>query len=110
MVAVSGDWVYVSGPVTGVPNGNRLAFAEAARRLEEAGFRPVDPTGIVPGGAPWERAMRTCISLLAASDGLAFLPGSTCSRGASLEMRVADELGMRVASVDEWCAGAGGAE
>ena len=35
---MSGEWVYVSGPVTGIPGGNRAAFEEAASRLEAAGF------------------------------------------------------------------------
>ncbi len=100
---MSGEWVYVSGPVTGMPGGNRAAFEEAASRLEAAGFRAVVPTRFTPEDEPWHLAMRRCVSALCACHGLAYLPGATTSRGASVEMSLALKLLMPVMPVDAWC-------
>lgn len=82
--------LYVSGPVTGVRDGNRPAFDQAARELNAP-------------GTPWVAAMRTTLmAILAQADGLALLPGWKLSRGARLEEHLARSLGMPVMTVAEW--------
>ena len=38
--------VYISGPMTGLPDCNRAAFDAAAKRLAEQGFFAVNPADI----------------------------------------------------------------
>lgn len=95
--------IYVSGPVTGMRDGNRPAFERAARELRGAGYRARIPHDDAAPGTPWVAAMRTTLmAILAQADGLAMLPGWERSRGASLERAVALALGMPVMGVGEW--------
>ena len=95
--------LYVSGPVTGVRDGNRPAFDQAARELNAAGYRARVPHADVAPGTPWVAAMRTTLmAILAQADGLALLPGWKLSRGARLEEHLARSLGMPVMTVAEW--------
>lgn len=95
--------LYVSGPVTGVRDGNRPAFDQAARELNAAGYRARVPHADVAPGTPWVAAMRTTLmAILAQADGLAMLEGWERSRGARLENTVALALGMPVMDVDGW--------
>jgi nucleoside 2-deoxyribosyltransferase len=88
--------VYVAGPITGMPEGNRPAFDLAAALLRKSGFQPVIPHDICPNAANWEDAMRSDIPVLCTCDAIALLPGHEKSRGARLEHAVARELGLRV--------------
>lgn len=38
--------IYIAGPMRGYPNFNREAFNEAARRLADAGWQPINPVDI----------------------------------------------------------------
>lgn len=88
--------VYVSGPITGVPEANRPAFQRAAASLRTVGHQPVVPHEICPNPESWEAAMRCDIAVLCTCDAIAMLPGWEQSRGARLEHAVARELGLRV--------------
>lgn len=95
--------LYVSGPVTGRPDGNRPAFEEAAHALRAAGYRTRIPHDDVAEGTAWIPAMRTClVSMLAQADGVALLSGWEASRGARLEALVARSLGMPVKDAGDW--------
>ena len=102
-------YLYVSGPMSGRPEHNFPAFAEAARRLREARYPVVSPheitlaDGEVPGSRPWEDYLREdLIEMLRLARGVAVLPGWEGSRGAALEVYVAQQLGMEVRPVEEW--------
>ena len=84
----------MSGPVTGLPDGNRPAFDRAAEVLAAAGLRPMLPHWFVPAGADWGAAMRRCIETLVKCDALLLLPGWRGSRGASLEAEIAERVGI----------------
>lgn len=90
--------VYVAGPMSGLPGYNLPAFSNAAERLNAAGYVAVNPgaPGVIPG-YQWSDYMRDALALLVTCDALAYLPGSSTSRGARMELRIARELGMRVA-------------
>ena len=95
--------VYISGPITGVPDLNRPAFASAARILEERGFETVNPhdNGLQPD-APWSEHMRADIRALTTCDRLVYLPGSDASRGAAVERYVAAALGIPESPIEDY--------
>lgn len=86
--------VYISGPVTGVPELNLPAFERAAGLASSLGKTPLVPHWFVPAGASWEDAMRRCVETLAKADELWALPGWRDSRGARIEVALAKELGI----------------
>jgi hypothetical protein len=94
--------LYLSGPITGVPDGNRPAFKAAAELLRERGFRVVNPSLQEHEGWDWDRYMRRDIRWLMRCDGVAAIPGWEFSRGACVEVRLALDLGMAVRHVEEW--------
>jgi hypothetical protein len=96
--------IYISGPVTGVPDDNRAAFADAARQLRAVGHDVVNPHELgIPPGTSWSDAMRPCIRALTACDAVAVLPFSGLSRGTRWELLLAVEvLGVPVQPPEYW--------
>ena len=85
--------VYISGPITGIPDGNKQSFLLAAVILRECGHDPVNPheLGHAEGDA-WETCMRRDIAALMTCNALAFLPGSMESVGAQIEIQTASSV------------------
>lgn len=82
--------VYISGPMTGLPDLNFPAFHAAANQLRGLGLDPVNPADINPdSGMTWAACMRADIKALCDCDALALLPGWEASRGAHLELHLA---------------------
>lgn len=73
---------------------NRPAFHAAARWLREQGHEVVSPAEIEAEG--WRDAMIKDIKLLVDCDAIFMLPGWRMSRGATLEVHIARELGMAI--------------
>ena len=108
MVSVNGMNVFISGPMSGKPDWNRKAFADAEKRLEELGARLIyNPAAGAPKGEDahgHEYWMRKALRELTASrngdapryDYLVQLDGHLFSRGARLEARVAPACGIEV--------------
>lgn len=95
--------IYLSGPITGMPGLNREAFHTAAQALREAGYTVFNPADNgVPADAAWHEHMRADIAALTQCRTVATLPGWTGSKGATLEVHIARQLGMAVASVNAW--------
>lgn len=95
--------VYLSGPMTGLPDLNFPAFAEAAARMRAAGLEVVNPAELVSTpGLPYGECMRIDIAALVTCQALAQLPDWSQSRGAGVEFAVARAIGMRVGSVDDF--------
>lgn len=107
--------LYISGPVTGIKDDNRLAFSWAQNRLMDAGYEPFIPHEIVEPDDTHETAMLLCVNELTertqkrgtrhpvpAFDGVALLHGWEQSEGARLERAVAEACGIPVKTVDEW--------
>lgn len=87
--------VYTCGPITGVPDRNRTAFATAAEAVREAGHDAVVPHEITEDlndDAPWEEYMRRCIAALVCCDAILLLDGWQGSKGARLENKIARKL------------------
>ena len=92
--------------MSGLPDFNYPAFFDAADVLDRAGFTVGNPAadGQVPGWS-WEQYLRRALRLMLECDGVAVLDGWERSRGARLEVEVAEQIGMRVDSVEGWLRG-----
>lgn len=97
---------YVAGPMTGIEGFNYPAFHRAVRTLRYVGIpalsaahdefgEPVDPP--TPDDAkPYGYYLRHALRILLDCDEVVLLPGWEESRGASIEVKVAQALGMPV--------------
>lgn len=95
--------IYVSGPMTGRPELNFPAFNAASDALRAAGFDVVNPAEINPdAGVSWSECMRADIKALCDCNAVATLPEWEQSKGATLEVHIAERLGMRIAPLDLW--------
>jgi len=88
--------IYISGPITGMPENNRCAFDAAAERLRREGWSVVSPMDIEGQCKTWEEYMRHDLRALLGCDAIYLLEGWEKSRGATLEHRVAVELGLAI--------------
>jgi len=89
--------LYISGPITGKPFGNRPAFDQAEQVLRRRGYEVCNPHALAHADtANWEQCMRLDVVHLLACDGILMLPGWERSRGARLELHIAAELGLQV--------------
>jgi hypothetical protein len=89
--------LYLAGPMTGYPEFNFPAFHAESARLRALGFQIVNPAEIVVDqSVAWLECMRADIKQLVDCDCVALLPRWNESRGASIEQRLARDLGLRV--------------
>lgn len=100
--------LYIAGPMTGLPEFNHPAFHEAERRLVAAGYAVMNPARnrITPGNPnrvpTWLDYMRMSLRQISYADGLALLDAWRTSRGATLEVAIADGLDLARRTVDYW--------
>lgn len=95
--------IYISGPMTGLPDYNYPAFNVAAAQLRAAGFHVESPAeNKPPECGTWEGWMRIALKQLIDCHAVAVLPGWEKSKGALVEIQVASQLGMKVLPVDMW--------
>lgn len=87
--------VYISGPMTGVPEFNRPVFNREAAYLRALGFEVENPAENLPCGS-WLANMRLAITRLVRCDWVLMLPGWRWSKGAKIEHRLARDLGLRI--------------
>lgn len=97
--------LYIAGPMTGMPDHGLPAFARAAEDLAGAGYEVINPgePGVDPDKT-WADYMRRDLAWLLTCSAVATLPGWENSRGARLEVHVAEALEMPVRPVKEWIA------
>jgi len=85
--------IYISGPMTNVPNLNRLAFENMASNLRTLGFLPIIPhDNGLPITATYEAHLVRDIETLLGCDGILLLNGWQHSKGASIEAFAADQM------------------
>jgi Domain of unknown function (DUF4406) len=91
--------VYIAGKITGLPTEiAKRMFDEAAEIIRKAGYIPINPFEIVPKQHEhcWIMCMKYCKSKLIWCDMVYVLPNWKESRGARIEKRDADDLGIQV--------------
>jgi hypothetical protein len=93
--------IYLSGPMTGLPGLNFPAFHAMTTHLRGAGFTVTNPAELNPDGGSWNDCMRRDIAALMECDTVARLPGWHTSKGARLEVLIAERLGMTVVNAHD---------
>ncbi len=99
--------VYLSGPMSGLPDNNFHTFNAAAYSLRMVGYSVVNPaelqtdvTGLDEQTA-WREFMKVDIKMLVGCDAIVMLPAWPESRGACLERSIAQGLSMRVMTLTD---------
>jgi hypothetical protein len=87
--------------MTGLPGLNFPAFAAMTANLRAGGHVVTNPAELNPDGGSWTDCMRRDIAALMECDTVATLPGWQDSRGASLEVHIGKELGMKVVNAHD---------
>lgn len=99
--------IYIAGPMTGRPYGNRHEFDRVEARLREAGHSPVNPCNMEwndemlsdPEGRPRHEKryyLQYDLPLLLTCDAIVLLPDWHTSEGARLELHAAKVCGLKV--------------
>ena len=90
--------IYVSGPMTGLPDLNFPAFFEAESRWRKLGWEVFNPARNFGGDItrPRHVYMREDIGLVLKADAITMLPGWENSDGAKLEHAVVLAIGLPV--------------
>ncbi len=90
--------IYLSGPMTGLPNLNRAAFYKAADALRKSDYIVVNPPELDMDEpqSRWEDCLRRDIKHLMYCDSIATLSKWKKSRGARLEVYIGKALGFPV--------------
>lgn len=88
--------VYISGPITGDPDA-RTRFRNAEGLKVNEGFDVMNPfdNGVNDGSA-WEEHMIADIRMLMLCDTIFMLNGWQSSKGARIEFKIAEEMGMDI--------------
>lgn len=94
--------MFVSGPVSGVDGLNAEAFEGAREVLEGMGCTVLVPHDFVAAHADWQTAMRRTVETLTRADVVACLDGWESSRGARIEVGIANDLGIPAIAMGEW--------
>jgi hypothetical protein len=92
--------VYISGPMTGIPEFNYPAFEAAEKIVSAAGYDPVSPHR-APKLETWKEYMRYDIKLLMDCQAIAMLPGWENSKGANIEFDIANRLDFYIWGIHE---------
>lgn len=95
--------VYISGPMSGLPESNYPAFNAAAEKLRAMGYSVENPAeNPDPPCKSWAGFMRLAIVQLMRCDILVLLPGWENSRGAVVENDLAVKIGMDVFDIEDF--------
>lgn len=94
--------LYIAGPMSGLPDFNFPAFHEAAARLRDLGHDVINPAENDHGDTskPWSYYMRQDIAYVLKVEAIAVLPGWQKSKGATLEVTIAEALELPILHAD----------
>ena len=93
--------IYISGPMTGLPNFNYDAFNEVAQKIRILGLSVFNPAEVFSGRTDLDKKhyMRADIAAVVKSKMLVLLEGWETSSGAQLEVEVAKACGIECVGV-----------
>lgn len=109
--------IYIAGPMTGHPDGNRPAFGAAEQALRDAGYEPVNPANFATERdfrlseslgmgflehPRYKELVTQCLRTLVGCDGICTLLGYQNSRGASAEVAYGRVLNIPIQPLDWW--------
>lgn len=95
--------IYISGPMSGLPELNYPTFNAAAAELRAMGYHVENPAeNPEPPCKSWEGYMRLALAQLVRCDLNVRLPGWLCSRGARIESGISKVLGIEVCDYSEF--------
>lgn len=90
--------IFISGPMTGLPEYNRESFEKAAEGIRQAGHEPLNPWNpeLAYADPPlsWYECMMRSLRLLGEADGIVALPDSENSVGSNIEQLMARKMGL----------------
>lgn len=90
--------IYISGAITGATDYMER-FAEAEKSLKEAGYEVVNPAKVnaqMPKSTSYEDYMKMSLCMLETCDYIYMLRGWQNSKGANMEFKQANKLGMHI--------------
>lgn len=97
--------IYISGPISGMPDGNRAAFEAAAIALRER-YPEVQIVNPCDNGllhdSTWVEHMRANIKILVDCDAICMLPGWRDSAEGNTEYGIACDLWMDRMTLERW--------
>ena len=97
--------IYISGPMSGLPDLNFPAFHDAAEKLRALGHEVTNPAEKQEENdknMSWTDYMRLDIKMLMDCDAVALLPRYGQSKGAMTELNLAQSLGFDIRTIEEW--------
>jgi len=95
--------IYIAGPMSGIEDHNFPAFNAQAEILRKEGWTVLNPAdhGVVEG-AEWGDYLRHDLAGLVTCEAIYLLPGWEGSKGARLEVVVAEQLGLTILSAEPY--------
>ncbi len=96
--------IYISGPITGIADLNRPAFAHISNQLHQKGYMPINPLDFFTDEEQklltWDKAMRSDVKHLLPCGACIMLPDWNNSAGATFEFITAKTLNIPVINLD----------
>jgi len=92
--------IYIAGPMSGLPDCNRLAFHTEANHQRERGHIPLNPA-ILPEGLTQAEYMACSLPMVMLADELVMLPGWRDSQGATAEFHLAMKYGKVIRQAED---------
>ncbi|EDV3352888.1 DUF4406 domain-containing protein [Salmonella enterica subsp. enterica serovar Gaminara] len=89
--------IYIAGPMSGLEDFNRTAFAIAARNLDAKGYTVLNPA-ILPDGLTYGQYIKISKAMLECADTIYLLEGWQDSAGATNEHALAKKLGLKIST------------
>ena len=93
---------YISGPMSGLPDLNYPAFFAAEEELKDKFNSILNPARLeldVDQSSTWENWMRKAIVMLTSASHVVLLPGWENSKGAKLELAIAEALNLTIIEI-----------
>ncbi|HDR2588132.1 TPA: DUF4406 domain-containing protein [Enterobacter ludwigii] len=87
--------IYITGPMSGLPEFNRPAFFKAAEEISARGHCVLNPA-ILPDGLTQHEYMDICQAMVRSADAIFMLNRWENSRGALAELHQARKLGLLI--------------